>query len=111
MKINASNFVAQEGTDGIINTGSYKSTATGQRDSYPVVAYPFFTGVNVSGTTTAFNVYDVPVGTRMQMSFQFTRQGVSESTDPNCVKKDYNLKKTFTFSKNYTNREGGGGGG
>jgi hypothetical protein len=43
MKINASNFVAQEGTDAIISTGPYKSTAIGAQDTYPVVAYPFLT--------------------------------------------------------------------
>jgi hypothetical protein len=103
MKINASNFVAQEGTDAIISTGPYKSTARGAQDTYPVVAYPLFTGVNTSGITTAFNVYDVPVGTRIQMSIEFTRQGVPEDVDAACMKKNYTLTKTLTSTKNYAN--------
>ncbi len=103
MKINASNFVAQEGTDAIISTGPYKSTARGAQDTYPVVAYPLFTGVNASGSTTAFNVYDVPVGTRIQMSIEFTRQGVPEDVDAACMKKNYTLTKTLTSTRNYAN--------
>jgi len=47
----------------------------------------------VSGATTAFNVYDVPVGTRIQMEFEFRRQGVPEDVDAACLEKSYTLLK------------------
>ena len=103
MKINASNFVAETGTDAIISTGPYESSARKQTDDYPVVAYPLFTGVNTSGSTTAFNVYDVPAGTRIQMSIQFTREGVPADVNPACLKKNYTLSKTFTSTRDYQN--------
>ena len=104
MKINASNFVADADNDSLINTGPKKSNAKGDSDDFPVVAYPFFTGINVSGATTAFNVYTVPAGTRIHMSIKFSRQGVPEEEEGGeCLRKDYTLTKTFTASRDYEN--------
>ena len=103
MKINTSNFSALAGSEAIVAQGPYKANSALPSDSYPVVAYPFFTINNQSGTGSVYSVYDVPVGTRIEMSITFTRNGVRENTDAGCTKKNYTLSETFTSSRDYDN--------
>jgi hypothetical protein len=103
MKINASNFSINTREDSIINSQVLPSTARGQQNSYPVVAYPMFTVTESSGQVATTLVYDVPVGTRIKMEFEFRRDGVSKNED--CLKKSYTLEKEFTASRNYGNMQ------
>jgi hypothetical protein len=105
MKINASNFVINTTDDAIINSQVLPSIARGAQNSYPVVAYPMFTATQASGVVATTLVYDVPVGTRIKMEFDFRRDGVPADKNNACLEKSYTLVKTFTASRDYGNMQ------
>ena len=105
MKINASNFVINTTEDAIINSQVRPSIARGSQNSFPVVAYPMFTTTQASGQPITTLVYDVPVGTRIKMEFEFRRDGVPADKNNACLEKSYTLIKNFTASRNYGNMQ------
>jgi hypothetical protein len=102
MKINASNFAAVESNDAIVSVPEKKAICK-EDTFYPVVAFPFFTATNQSGSAPVYDVYDVPVGTRITMRIEFQRNGGSATIGPTCQRQNYVLEKSFTASRNYTN--------
>ena len=102
MKINASNFAAVESNDAIVSVPEKKAICR-EDTFYPVVAFPFFTATNQSATTPVYDVYDVPVGTRITMRVEFQRNGGSAVVGSTCQRQNYILEKDFTASRSYTN--------
>jgi hypothetical protein len=101
MKINASNFASVQANDAVVSPTSNNLQTSRQFDRYPVVAYELFTTVDyASPLTDVYNVYDVPVGTRIVMSIEMTRAGTGKTS---CEKRNYLLEKTFTASRDYDN--------
>ena len=100
MKINPSNFAAVQSTDSVIEETVKQINEV---DTYPVVAFPFFSAKNASSATPVFDVFDVPVGTRITMRIDFQRNGGKSVLGNQCDRKNYILEKTFTASRDYGN--------
>ena len=100
MKINASNFTSIQDPNAVIavDPKKIKSVISG---FIPVVAFPFFTATNTSGTTPVYDVYDVPVGTRIVMKVEMQRNGTG--TGAGTGRRNYVLEQTLTASTSYTN--------
>ena len=101
MKINPSNFSAVQNNNAVIED-SYFNAAT-NTSKYPVVAFPFFSINEASGATPVYDVYDVPVGTRITMRIEFQRNGGQGGLSAGVSRKNYILEKTFTASRDYDN--------
>ena len=100
MKINPSNFAAVQSTDSVIEETVKQINEV---DTFPVVAFPFFSAKNASSATPVFDVFDVPVGTRITMRIDFQRNGGKSVLGNQCDRKNYILEKTFTASRDYGN--------
>lgn len=95
MKINASNFNAQEKENSIISYGQISGEATSAgncgRFYYPM-SYP--------NTNTD---YTVPAGSKINLDIEFRRRGAANGCA--CERRNYRLTKTFISSANYDNME------
>lgn len=98
MKINANNFNAVFDEQSIIAPGLVKDTTTiGGGSQTPVVGYD----MNVlNPTTSSYDDYTVPAGSKIQMHFKFERQGTN-----NCEKRNYTLDVTLISPANYNNMQ------
>ena len=101
MKMNASNFTSIQDPDAVIAVDPVKATC-GTSDDISVVSFPFFTTVNrASPLTSTYDVYDVPVGTRIVMKVEMQRNGTG--TGEGTGRRNYILEQTLTASTSYTN--------
>jgi hypothetical protein len=100
MKINASNFSSIQDPNAVITRDPLKQTTTSDL-KIPTVAFPFFTSTNVSSGTPVYDVYDVPVGTRIVMRVETKREG--KGSDKPGGRQNYILEQTLTASTDYTN--------
>jgi len=100
MKINASNFSSIQDPNAVISRDPIKQTCESDL-TIPTVAFPFFTAINTQGTTPTYNVYDVPVGSRIVMRVETKRFG--KGSDKPGGRQNYTLEQTLTASTNYTN--------
>ena len=101
MKINASNFSSIQDPNAVIAIDPIKETCTKDLQ-IPTVAFPFFSTVfRASPLTTTYDVYDVPVGSRIVMRIETRRFGTG-SNNPG-GRQNYTLEQTLTASTNYTN--------
>ena len=100
MKINASNFSSIQDPNAVIAIDPIKKTCTTSGD-IPTVAFPFFTTVNrAAPLTSTYDVYDVPVGSRIVMRVEMRRNGAGTGAGG---RQNYTLEQTLTASTNYTN--------
>jgi hypothetical protein len=100
MKINASNFSSIQDPNAVIAVDPAKITCRTD-GQIPTVAFPFFTTVNRPyPLTPTYDVYDVPVGSRIVMRVEMRRNGTGTGADG---RRNYTLEKTLTASTNYTN--------
>ena len=101
MKINASNFSSIQDPNAVIAVDPIKKTCSKDLQ-IPTVAFPFFTTVyRPSPLTSSYDVYDVPVGSRIVMRIETRRFGTG-SNNPG-GRQNYTLEQTLTASTNYTN--------
>ncbi len=100
MKINASNFSSIQDPNAVISRDPIKQTCESDL-TIPTVAFPLFTAINTQGTTPTYNVYDVPVGSRIVMRVETKRFG--KGSDKPGGRQNYTLEQTLTASTNYTN--------
>jgi len=100
MKINASNFSSIQDPNAVIAIDPIKNTCTTSGD-IPTVAFPFFTTVfRAAPLTSTYDVYDVPVGSRIVMRVEMRRNGAGTGAGG---RQNYTLEQTLTASTNYTN--------
>jgi len=100
MKINASNFSSVQDPNAVIAVDPVEKTCYSSGE-FPTVAFPFFTTVNrPSPLSATYDVYDVPVGTRVVMRVEMKREGTGTGADG---RRNYILEQTLTASTNYTN--------
>jgi len=100
MKINASNFSSIQDPNAVIAVDPVKKTCKTD-GQIPTVAFPFFTTVNRQSPLTAtYDVYDVPVGSRIVMRVEMRRNGTGTGADG---RRNYILEQTLTASTSYTN--------
>ena len=100
MKINASNFSSIQDPNAVIAVDPVKQTCRTDGE-IPTIAFPFFTTVNrPSPLTATYDVYDVPVGSRIVMRVEMRRNGTGTGADG---RRNYTLEQTLTASTNYTN--------
>jgi len=100
MKINASNFSSIQDPNAVIAIDPIKKTCTTSGD-IPTVAFPFFTTVNRQAPlTSTYDVYDVPVGSRIVMRVEMRRNGAGTGAGG---RQNYTLEQTLTASTSYTN--------
>ena len=93
MKINASNFASIQDPDAVIAVDPKKSSCRTSGE-IPVVAFPFFTTVNrAAPAASTYDVYDVPVGTRIVMKIEMDKGGNGY--------RNYILEQTLTASTSY----------
>lgn len=98
MKINPNSFSVVQDELAVIAPGTAQVT---QEISglYPLIRYE----MNRYDTATAAWVdYTVPAGSRITLSFKFTRQGTGDGNNE-CERRIYTLEKTLIASSNYSN--------
>ena len=101
MKINASNFSSIQDPNAVIAVDPIKKTCSKDLQ-IPTVAFPFFTTVNRQSPLTAtYDVYDVPVGSRIVMRIETRRFGTGSGNAGG--RQNYTLEQTLTASTSYTN--------
>lgn len=100
MKLNANNFNTQFDELSVIAQGLKQNTAV--VNGYPFLAYP----MNIPDPAVPGNYidYDVPIGSRIQLYFKFTR-GTEGDTAQNCESRIYTLEKNLISRQNYANMQ------
>lgn len=100
VKINPNNFAVVRDDLSIISPGNI-TVAERNAGDFPILNYPMnrYDTVNEE-----WEDYDVPVGSRIKMSFKFERDGTSGG-DGSCETRIYTLEKTMTSSADYANMQ------
>jgi hypothetical protein len=100
MKLNANNFNTQFDELSVIAPGLKPNTAV--VNGYPFLPYP----MNIEDPAVPGNFldYDVPVGSKIQLYFKFTR-GNEGDTAQNCESRIYTLEKDLISTQNYANMQ------
>jgi hypothetical protein len=96
MKINPSNFNVQIDDNAIVSQGTYNVNEDDGGVS-PRLQYP----MNIKNPATGmWDDYTVPAGSRIRLSFKFTRNGTGDGNN-SCEKRKYTVDTTLISSKNY----------
>ncbi len=98
IKINPNNFAVVRDDLAIISPGNI-TVAERNAGDFPKLNYPMnrYDAVN-----EVWDDYDVPIGSRIKMSFKFERDGTRDGS-ANCETRIYTLEKTMTSSADYAN--------
>jgi len=102
MKINPSNFSAEEDENSTISPGMLSVTAP-SGGNYAKLDYP----VNIEdpGVPGTYIDYDIPAGSRIYIKADWDRPGNPKGDDKACEHRGYLLEKTYTASSDYANFE------
>ncbi len=102
MKINPSNFYAEEAPDATISFGSMSVTAP-SGGNYAKLDYP----VNKEDPSMpgTYIDYDIPAGSRIYIKADWERPGNPKGGSKPCEHRGYYLEKTYTSSADYANFE------
>jgi hypothetical protein len=96
MKINPSNFNVQIDDNAIVSEGTFNVNED-EGGVSPRLQYP----MNKKNPSTGlWEDYTVPAGSRIRLSFKFTRNGTGDGNN-SCERRKYTVDTTFISSKNY----------
>jgi hypothetical protein len=100
MKMNPNNFNTQFDELSVIAPGLKNQQA--YSNGYPFLAYP----MNILDPAGSGNYidYDVPIGSKIQIHFKFTR-GTESDTSQGCEARIYTLEKNLISTNNYVNMQ------
>jgi len=100
MKMNPNNFNTQFDELSVIAPGLKNQQA--YSNGYPFLAYP----MNILDPAGSGNYidYDVPIGSKIQIHFKFTR-GTESDTSQGCEARIYTLDKNLVSTNNYVNMQ------
>ena len=96
MKINPSNFNVQIDDNAIVSEGTFTVNEDSAGVS-PLLRYP----MNKKNPSTGlWEDYTVPAGSRIRLTFKFTRNGTGDGNN-SCERRKYTIDTTLISSKNY----------
>ena len=102
-KVNASDFSTLHDSDSVINISVEDGLSNGwgntDAQNHPVAEFGPFGTID---SDNVFTPYPIAAGSSVDLKFNFSRKGSGDG-DKNCERRTYELDKTITASRNYSN--------